>query len=82
MFYFFVAVTPNEKDIKIEGMPDTVSEGDEINLKCTVDRVKPPPSDMYWKMSFGVKEPGNTTISENEDGTFKCENAITKVYVF
>ena len=62
-------------------MPETVSEGDEINLKCTVDRVKPRLSDMYWKMSFGVKEPGNITISVNEDGTFKYENVITKVYV-
>ena len=81
-FTFFVAVTPNEKDIKIEGMPDTVNEGDEVNLKCSVDRVKPRPSELYWKMSFGVKELGNTTISVNEDGTFKYENVITKVYVF
>ena len=77
--FFLVSVTPNEKDIKIDGMPDEVREGDEVNMKCTVDRVKPRLSDMYWKMNFGFKEPGNITISVNDDGTFKYENVITKV---
>ena len=50
-----------------------------------MDRIKPRPSDMYWKMyskmSSEVKLPGKVNVSINDDGTFKYENVITVMYV-
>ena len=81
MHYTFPIVLPKKSDLILEGLPNEVEEGTEVELTCIVKRVKPELSEIYWKTAIGHKEKGTLSVTENKDGTLKYQSVIKYMYV-
>ena len=54
---------------------DYIEVGTDLDLTCTVSRIKPQAAEMYWVID-GVREDGSLTVTTNDDGTFRETNVI------
>ena len=62
----FIAVAPMEKDMTISGLPDLLEIGTTVELTCTVPRIKPEASKMFWIIK-GQRIEGSVHTSLNQD---------------
>ena len=69
-------VAPKLEDLSLTGIPDDYVEvGTDLELSCTIARMKPEAAQMYWVIG-GLRENGLLTVNSNSDGTFRETNVI------
>ena len=61
---------PGKDDVAILCLPESVLDGQEVDLKCTVSRIMPPVKNMFWILDGQTIQPGVESF-KNEDGTFR-----------
>ena len=71
------AVTPKKTDLILAGIPDDYVEvGMDLDLNCTISRIKPAAAEMYW-MIGERKENGSVDATLNGDEpTWKLSNTL------
>ena len=75
-FYLHQTVEPIKDDVTIKG-PGTVRAGTQKDFICTISRIKPSVTDMYWMMNKERRN-GSTTSRRNKDRkTFKQQNKLS-----
>ena len=81
MKFLKFTVVPNPEDLSLTGIPDDYVEvGTDLQLMCTVSRIKPEAAEMFW-MIGERRENGSLTITTNDDGTFSETNVVIHTYV-
>ena len=55
-----------EQDMTISGLPDILESGTTVELTCTVRRIKPEASEMFWIID-GQRIDGTIHTSLNQD---------------
>ena len=54
---------------------DYVEVGTELDLSCTISRIKPAAAKMYWTIG-GQDISGSLSQTDNSDGTFSQSNML------
>ena len=81
-YFNFLSVLPKQEDLLLTGIPnDYVEVGTDLHPTCTVSRIKPEASEMYWLVGRN-RENGSLEQTNNDDGTFNQSNAFSYKYEF
>ena len=73
----YIAVVPMEEDMTISGLPDILESGTTVKLTCTVQRIRPEASEMFWIID-GRRIDGTIYTSLNQDiASLKQYNTIS-----
>ena len=63
--------------MKLEGLPEIIQVDEEIEMTCTVIKIKPQAAYVEWDVE-GKKIYGKTTTTTNTDGrTFHLRNIVS-----
>ena len=75
--HFNNSVEPKASDVKLEGLPEIIKADEEIEMACTVNKIKPQAAYIEWDME-GKKINGKTITTTNTDGkTFYHKNVVS-----
>ena len=65
LYIFYFAVTPKKEDVLLAGITDDYIEvGTDLDLMCTISRIKPAAAEMYWVIGGQRQRIGRTDRSE------------------
>ena len=77
----YIAVVPMEEDMTISGLSDILESGTTVKLTCTVQRIRPEASEMFWIID-GRRIDETIHTSLNQDiASLKQYNTISR-YLF
>ena len=65
---FDISVIPLEENLTMSGVPDILESGTTAELTCTVRRIRPEASDMFWIIG-GRRIDGSVHSSLNQNAT-------------
>ena len=74
-------VVPTKKDVSLTGMPEEVEPGTEVELTCSVNRIKPEVLKMVWNTTIGQRQDEKVTKVQNKDGTYQCKSVVKYEWV-
>ena len=74
-----IAVTPKQEDLILTGITgDYVEVGTDLELTCTVSRIRPEAAQMYWKIGERIDNGSDIRTEPNDDdGTFSQSKALS-----
>ena len=73
-----LSVLLNKDDMMITGLSDAVAANTEVELNCTVNKIKPKAIQMYFVIN-GKRVLGNITTNKNLDGK-TLKQTLTRNY--
>ena len=69
-------VLPREDQMSLQGLADGVEDGTTVELTCRISRIKPEAAEIFWSFNIIWWGSGDTSTTQNPDGTFAQENVI------
>ena len=70
LLHFHSQVPPKKDDVDIQGLPESVLDGQEVDFNCTVSHILPPVKNMFWIVDGETIKPTVESF-KNEDETFR-----------
>ena len=67
---FFLSASPRKENLNIISVPDPAEVGTKVELTCTMSRIMPLASDMYWVVDGQRVLVAFNEATRNKDGTF------------
>ena len=72
-----LSVSPKHEDLSLTGIPDDyVQVGTDLELTCTISRIKPEAVEMYWMIGERRQNSTDEQTNSNGDGTFNQTNSL------
>ena len=68
--FCFLSVSPRKENLKIISVPDPAEVGTKVELTCTMSRIMPLATDMYWVVNGQRVLVSFNEATLNKDGTF------------
>ena len=70
VLFCFLSVSPRKENLKIVNVPNAAEVGTEVKLICTIGRIMPLATDMYWVVNGQRLLASLNEAAQNRDGTF------------
>ncbi len=80
-WYILISFLVEPSNLQIENLNVLIPEGQEWEIICTVEKIRPLAKDFYWVID-GVKFDNGTITNETNDNIYKQTNKLKHVYVY